>query len=121
MADPRCFGMAKNAMYTSLMNRNKSNENSHSFGKIWYSGSYRSVLILMPYLAEAQYFVVGQDPSSIKWRQIQTDNFQIIYPSDYEIQAQRVAHIFEKVYNYSGITLKHQAQKNFSCTSYQNN
>ena len=69
------------------------------------------ILILLPYCASAQYFVVGQDPASIKWREIKTDNFQIIYPSDYEAQAQRVAHIFEKVYNYSGYTLKHQPKK----------
>ncbi len=68
-------------------------------------------LLIFPYFVAAQYFVVGQDPASIKWRQIQTDNFQLIYPSDYEVQAQRAAHIFEKVYGYSGITLKTQPKK----------
>ena len=68
-------------------------------------------LILLPYFVSAQYFAVGQDPAAIKWREIQTENFQIIYPSDYEVQAQRVAHVFEKVYSYSGITLKHQPKK----------
>lgn len=68
-------------------------------------------LVLIPYLTNAQYFAVGQDPASIKWRQIQTDNFQIIYPSDFEIQAQRAAHIFEKVYKYSGSSLQNQPKK----------
>ncbi len=92
------------------MNRNNSIKVQITLEKL----AFRLIeisLVLISYLAEAQYFVVGQDPSSIKWRQIQTDNFQIIYPSDYEIQAQRVAHIFEKVYHYSGITLKHQPKK----------
>ena len=70
-----------------------------------------TAFFLLPYLTVAQYFVVGQDPASIIWRQIQTDNFQIIYPSDYEVQAQRVAHIFEKVYSYPGISLLHQPKK----------
>ena len=65
----------------------------------------------LPYITHAQYFVVGQDPASIKWRQIQSDNFQIIYPSDYEVQAQRVALIFEKVYRYPGVSLSHQPKK----------
>ncbi|MEI6274655.1 MAG: hypothetical protein WCP08_01640 [Prolixibacteraceae bacterium] len=65
----------------------------------------------IPYFVGAQYFVVGQDPASVRWRQIQTDNFQIIYPSDNEVQAQRVAHIFEKVFSYLGNTLNHQPKK----------
>ena len=67
--------------------------------------------IFLPYFADAQYFAVGQDPASIKWRQIQTENFQLIYPSDYEDQAQRVAHIFERVYGYSGVSLNHKPKK----------
>jgi len=63
--------------------------------------------ILLPFILRAQYFAVGQDPGSIKWRQIETGHFQVIYPSDYENEAQRVAHIFEKVYHYSGVTLQH--------------
>ena len=54
--------------------------------------------ILLPSVSIGQYFTAGQDPASIKWHQINSDNFQIIYPSDYEIQAQRIAHVFEKVY-----------------------
>jgi len=68
-------------------------------------------LFFLPNFVKAQYFAVGQDPASIKWRQIQTDHFQIIYPSDYESEGQRVAHIFEKVYNYSGVTLHHFPNK----------
>jgi hypothetical protein len=75
------------------------------------SGLLLTSFIFLPYFADAQYFAVGQDPASIKWRQIQTENFQLIYPSDYEDQAQRVAHVFEKVYHYSGVSLNHQPKK----------
>jgi len=78
---------------------------------ILLSGLIRLCLILLPFGADAQYFAVGQDPGSIKWRQIQSGHFQIIFPSDYETEAQRVAQIFEKVYNYSGISLQHQPKK----------
>ena len=45
---------------------------------------------LVTICAKAQYFQTGQDPSSIKWKQINTINFQVIYPEEFEKQAQRV-------------------------------
>ena len=67
--------------------------------------------ILLPSVSIGQYFTAGQDPASIKWHQINSDNFQIIYPSDYEIQAQRIAHVFEKVYAFAGASLGNKPKK----------
>lgn len=58
-----------------------------------------------------QYFQTGQDPASIKWRQINTTNFQLIYPDYYEDQAQNLASIMEKVYAYISPTLQHNPTK----------
>ena len=69
------------------------------------------ILFFLPQILFAQYFVAGQDPASIKWRQIQSANFQLIFPSDFESQAQRVAQIFERVYSYSGVSLQHHPKK----------
>jgi len=60
---------------------------------------------------KAQYFQTGQDPASIHWRQINTADFQIIYPDYYELQAQNLAGVLEKVYNYSYKSLKHNPEK----------
>jgi len=60
---------------------------------------------------QAQYFQTGEDPASLKWRQINTENFQIIYPDYYENQAQKLAGIMEKVYLYGGVTLHHEPRK----------
>jgi len=68
-------------------------------------------LALLPYLLAAQYYSVGEDPASIRWRQINTPNFQIIYPTDFEIKAQRLASILEKVYVDVGSSLQHQPRK----------
>jgi len=62
-------------------------------------------------ISKAQYFQTGQDPASLKWRQINTKNFQIIYPDYYEIQAQKLASIMEIVYKKGGQTLKYQPKK----------
>ncbi len=62
-------------------------------------------------LSKAQYFQTGQDPASLKWRQINTPNFQIIYPDYFEPRAQFVSSIMEKVYKEGGKTLNYQPKK----------
>jgi len=66
---------------------------------------------LLSDLAFSQYYETGQDPARIHWRQINTSDFQIIYPEDFEQQAQKVAFIFEKVYEYAAENLKHSPRK----------
>ncbi len=69
------------------------------------------IFITITNLANGQYFLTGQDPSCIKWRQINTDNFQIIYPQVSEKQAQRLSYILEKVYDYGTYTLNFRPKK----------
>ncbi len=69
------------------------------------------ILILITNLANGQYFQTGQDPSFIKWKQINTEHFQLIYPQESEKQAQRLTYIFEKVYDYGIHTLNFSPKK----------
>jgi hypothetical protein len=69
------------------------------------------LLFSVSFIAKAQYFQTGQDPSLIKWKQINTINFQIIYPEDFELQAQRLSFVLEKVYNYGSATLDFKPRK----------
>ena len=62
-------------------------------------------------ILSAQYFQTGQDPAAISWRQINTVNFQLIYPDYYEKQAQELAGKLEEVYEYGSYTLNHQPKK----------
>jgi hypothetical protein len=62
-------------------------------------------------LAIAQYFQTGQDPASIKWRQIHTANFQLIYPDYYEDQAQKLAGKMEAVYHYGSFSHNYKPRK----------
>jgi len=50
--------------------------------------------------ANAQFFQTGQDPSQIRWRQINTDHFQVIYPKEFDKEAQRLSFVLSKVYEY---------------------
>lgn len=52
-------------------------------------------------LVNAQFYNTGQAPSSVRWMQIKTENFQIIYPSGFFKEANRAANLLEYAYNYS--------------------
>ncbi len=69
------------------------------------------LLLLLYFHGRPQYFRTGEDPCFLKWRQIQTPNFQLIYPEEFEKQAIKMASWFEKVYEYGSKTLKHQPRK----------
>jgi hypothetical protein len=43
----------------------------------------------------AQYYIIGQDPASIKWKQINTTYFKIIYPDGYQKKALEYANLLE--------------------------
>lgn len=45
-------------------------------------------------------FDYEQNPSDINWKHIETENFNIIFPSHIEAEAQRAAHLLEKAFPY---------------------
>ena len=46
----------------------------------------------------SQYYLIGTDPASVKWSQIKTPNFKVIYPRTWEIQAQYIANGLEYIH-----------------------
>ena len=54
------------------------------------------ILILKSHLSYSQIFNADQNPPSVKWLQIHTENFQIIYPFEFNNEAQRMANVLEK-------------------------
>jgi hypothetical protein len=59
----------------------------------------------------AQFYQSGQDPASVKWKQINTSNFQVIFPSEFEKEANRLANTLEYLYDHVSQTLKHKPRK----------
>ncbi len=59
--------------------------------------------LLMFYAADGQYYISGQDPSSIRWRTMETDKFQFIYPDYYESEVQCLSRYCDTFayYNYT--------------------
>lgn len=63
---------------------------------------------IIPLLSNAQYYDVGQDPASVKWRQIKSDNFTIIYPVGFSKQAMHLANTLQYVREVGTKTLGHK-------------
>jgi hypothetical protein len=49
----------------------------------------------LPLALFSQYFSLGTDPASVRWNQIKTGNFRIIYPENLDSQALYLANAFE--------------------------
>ncbi len=71
-----------------------------------FLGIFFFFFVLFP--LSAQYVDSGQDPASIVWKEIKTENFQILFPKDFQKQAIRLANVLEKVYSAASVTLDHQ-------------
>ncbi|MCD4745711.1 MAG: hypothetical protein K8R58_05380 [Bacteroidales bacterium] len=59
----------------------------------------------------AQYYSLGQDPASLKWRQINTGHFKIIYPDKFEQHSQKLINFLEYAYLKISKTLDHTPKK----------
>lgn len=55
------------------------------------------ILILISHTAFSQLFDSSQNPPSVKFRQINTPKFQIIYPTLFESEAQRMANVLNTI------------------------
>jgi len=60
------------------------------------------IMLIMSLLAltraGAQYYDTGQDPASLRWMQIRTSHFRIIFPEDFGSEARRYATLLEDSY-----------------------
>lgn len=65
------------------------------------------LLVISCFAVKSQYYNVGQDAPSIKWRQLKTEHIQLIYPDYFEEQAQELANTFESACSKVGFSLSH--------------
>jgi len=61
-----------------------------------------TMFLLLSRIASGQYYETGQDPSSLKWKQIKTGRFTVIYPEDYEAGGIAFAQSLENAYTKLG-------------------
>lgn len=65
--------------------------------------------VLLSPVVSAQYYNTGQDPASLKWMQITTEHFRVIYPGSYAAEGIRFAKTLEE--SYSKLSPLYPAQK----------
>lgn len=58
-----------------------------------------------------QYYSLGQDPASLRWKQIKTDNYRLIFPDDFTKQANKLANDLENIYDCGSNTLRHKPRR----------
>jgi hypothetical protein len=68
-------------------------------------------LMMVSFESGAQYFMTGQEPASTNWMQINTENFQLIFPESFSGKAQNVANILEYTYTTTSNSLNHEPRK----------
>jgi hypothetical protein len=61
--------------------------------------------ITLAFPVQAQYYSSGQDPASVDFRQIKTENFRIIFPYSYQQTALYIANVMEYAARLDTITL----------------
>ena len=69
------------------------------------------VFLFLTKISIAQFYNTGSDPASARWKQINTEHFQLIFQNDFEKQAQHVAKTLEFYYAKVSHSLNHQPKK----------
>ncbi len=59
----------------------------------------------------AQYYTQGEDPASIRWKQINTGHFKVIFPAEFSKEAQRTTCLLEFYYDQAQDYLNHKPGK----------
>ena len=72
---------------------------------------YFAILSLFPILVSGQYYNLGQDPGSLKWRQISTPHFRIVYPESFERKAIKLIPTLDYIYAQETGTLGYKPEK----------
>ncbi len=75
------------------------------------SGLIVFICIVSMKISPGQYYLSGQDPASVRWNQINTENFQVIFPEGNEKQAQYIANILDTVYSINSQNLEVNPKK----------
>ena len=70
-----------------------------------------TILLFFSLSSKAQFYNLGQNPASIKWRQIKTDYFQLIFPNDFQDKAQDLANLLAYANKKSRLTLDTKPRK----------
>jgi len=64
-----------------------------------------------PVVLYGQYYNLGQDPASLKWREIVTPHFRILYPESFELKAHKMTPTLDYIYKHGAKTLSFEPKR----------
>ncbi len=82
------------------------------------------LFLFTAFCSYGQYYYLGQNPASLKWKQIKTEKFTLIFPESFSIEANRIANTMEYLYSFESKTLPAKIKKTplvFQNQSVENN
>lgn len=80
-------------------------------GTVTFRFLLSGILFFMGLSGHAQFYNQGEDPGYLKWRQIRTGHFRVIYPEGFDHEAQRLTNILEYYYEPNAGYLDHKPAK----------
>ena len=83
----------------------------YRFFHIKYQAVFSLFALMLSNSVIAQFYESGTEPASVRWQQIQTEHFRIIFPKDGALDGQRAANVLEYIYQAEGKTLNHHPAK----------
>lgn len=69
--------------------------------------AFTFVFLFSAYNLAGQFYLSGQAPANVKWRQVTTDHFELVYPESYGTRINRLAGLLEESWKLTGHTLGH--------------
>lgn len=87
------------------------NRNFTSYTLLFIKSLISISLTILSGTVFAQVYSSDQNPPSLRWRQINTENFQVIYPAELAGEAQKITSVLESITQRERRTIRVQAKK----------
>ncbi len=80
----------------------------HIFIRLFWTGLFFSMVLIKGY---PQFYDNGQEPAGLKWDQINTRHYRILFSEDFSGEAQRLANLLDYTYDYVDYSLHSKPRK----------
>jgi hypothetical protein len=84
---------------------------SKIFGKNRFCHLLALIAVLFSFQLQAQFYSIGVDPASVRWEQIESEHYRLIFPKEYQVEAKKIITNLEILYFQIGKSLNIQPRK----------
>ena len=69
------------------------------------------IAVLFSFQLHAQFYSIGVEPASVRWEQIESEHYRLIFPKEYQVEAKKIITNLEILYFQIGKSLNIQPRK----------